>query len=97
MIDLLVDIHLAEATFNNRRHRDTLIEKSSSVNFYYSILEKHQIPDSVFEKSFVFYASQPRKFERMYRQTMNKLNEMEQEYSGRNTEPQELELQRGKR
>jgi hypothetical protein len=97
MIDMLVDIHLAEATFNNRRHRDTLVEKSSSVNFYYSILEKHQVPDSVFEKSFVFYSSQPRKFERMYRQAMNKLNEMEQEYSGRNTEPQELELQRNKR
>jgi len=97
MIDLLVDIHLAEATFNNRRHRDTLVEKSSSANFYYSILDKHQVPDSVFERSFVFYASQPRKFERMYRQAMNKLNEMEQEYSGRNTEPQELELQRNTR
>src|SRR5690554_5167140 len=97
MIDMLMDIHLAEATFNTRRHRDSLVMKSSSADFYYSILEKHQVPDSVFEQSFVFYASQPRKFEKMYRQAMNKLNEMEQEYSGRNTEPQELELQREKR
>jgi len=94
MIDMLMDIHLAEATFNTRRHRDSLVMKSSSADFYYSILEKHQVPDSVFEQSFVFYASQPRKFEKMYRQAMNKLNEMEQEYSGRKTEPQELELQR---
>lgn len=97
MIELLVDIHLAEATFNTRRHRDSLVMKSSSADFYYSILDKHQVPDTVFEQSFVFYASQPRKFEKMYRQAMNKLNEMEQEYSGRNTEPQELELQREKR
>lgn len=94
MIDMLMDIHLAEATFSTRRHRDSLVMKSSSADFYYSILEKHQVPDSVFEQSFVFYASQPRKFEKMYRQAMNKLNEMEQEYSGRKTEPQELELQR---
>lgn len=94
MIDMLVDIHLAEATFNTRRHRDSLVMKSSSADFYYSILNKYQIPDSVFEQSFAFYASQPRKFEKMYRQAMNKLNEMEQEYSGRNTEQQELELQR---
>lgn len=94
MIDMLADIHLAEAAFNNRRYRDSLVENSSSVNFYYSILEKYEVQDSVFEKSFVFYASQPRKFEKMYRQAMNKLNEMEQEYSGRKTEPQELELQK---
>lgn len=96
MIEMLVDIHLAEATFNTRRHRDSLVMKSSSANFYYSILDKYQVPDSVFEQSFVFYASQPRKFEKMYRQAMNKLNEMEQEYSGRKTEPQELELQRNR-
>lgn len=96
MIDMLVDIHLAEATFNARRHRDSLVMKSSSTDFYYSILDKYQVQDTVFEKSFVFYASQPRKFEKMYRQAMNKLNEMEQEYSGRKTEPQELELQRSR-
>jgi hypothetical protein len=94
MIDMLADIHLAEATFNARRHRDSMVMKSSSADFYYSILEKYQVPDSVFEQSFVFYISQPRKFEKMYRQAMNKLNEMEQEYSGRKAEPQELELQR---
>jgi hypothetical protein len=93
MIDLLTDIHLAEAAFNHLRHRDSLVERSSSVNFYHSVLDKYQIQDSVFEKSFVFYASQPRKFEKMYRQAMNTLSEMEQEYSGRKEEREELELQ----
>jgi hypothetical protein len=97
MIEMLTDIHLAEATFNARRHRDSLVMKSSSADFYYSILDKHQVPDSVFEQSFVFYASQPRKFEKMYRQAMNRLNEMDQEYSGRSDEQQELELQRNQR
>jgi hypothetical protein len=94
MINILVDVHLAEAAFNSRRHRDSLVERSSSTDFYYSILQKHEVQDSVFERSLVFYASQPRQFERMYRKVMNQLTEIEQEYSGRKSDMQELELQR---
>lgn len=92
MLDMLVDVHLAESAFNTRRSRDSLVMKSSSVDFYYSVLEKYQVPDSVFEKSLVFYASQPRKFEKMYRKVLNKLNEMEHEFSGRKTKAVELEF-----
>ena len=91
MIDMLVDIHIAEATFNHMRY-DSIIKKSSSANFYYSILEKYEVPDSVFEKSFVFYASVPRDFEKMYRKVMNQLSEIEQDYSGRKEELLELDL-----
>ena len=91
MITLLTDIHLAEATFMNRQHQDSLLSKSSSANFYYSVLEKHQIIDTVFEKSYVFYLSRPKKFEKMYRQVMNNLNEMEQQFSGREEELIELD------
>ena len=42
------------------------------------------------EKSFVYYASDTKKFEKMYREVVNRLSEMEQEYSGRKKE--ELEL-----
>ncbi|MDD4143080.1 MAG: DUF4296 domain-containing protein [Prolixibacteraceae bacterium] len=92
MIVLLTDIHLAEATFMNRHYQDSLISKSSSANFYHSVLGKHQVPDSVFEKSYVFYLSRPKKFEKMYRQVMNNLNEMEQEFSGRERELIDLDL-----
>jgi hypothetical protein len=91
MVEMLKDIHLAEATFSNRRYQDTLLSKSSSANFYYSVLDKYQVSDSVFEQSFIYYASQPKKFEKMYRQVMNKLNEMEQEFSGRSNDILELE------
>lgn len=90
MIEMLVDIHIAEATFNHMRY-DTLMKNSSSANFYYSVLEKYQVPDSVFEKSFVFYASFPKAFEEMYREVLNQLNEMEQEYSGRKNDLLEIE------
>ena len=90
MIDMLVDIHIAEATYNRMRY-DSIVKNSSSANFYYSVLEKYQTPDSVFEKSFVFYASNPRNFEKMYREVMNKLSETEQSFSGRKSDVLEFE------
>lgn len=90
MINMLVDIHLAEATFNHMRY-DSIIRNSSSENFYYSVLQKYEVADSVFEKSFVFYASNPRNFEKMYREVMNKLSETEQGFSGRKNDVLEFE------
>lgn len=90
MIEMLVDIHLAESTYNTMRY-DSIVKRSSSADFYYSVLDKYQMPDSVFEKSFVYYASDPKNFEKMYRKVMNELSEMEQEFSGRKTELLELE------
>lgn len=86
MVKMLVDIHIAEGTFNNRKYQDSLLAKSKSGDFYQSILKKYNCPDSVFEKSFVYYASEPKKFEKMYREVVNKLNEMEQFYSDQKTE-----------
>ncbi|NLB26753.1 MAG: DUF4296 domain-containing protein [Bacteroidales bacterium] len=92
MIDLLTDIHLAEATYISRHHQDSLLKKSKSADFYYSILKNHQTADTTFEKSYIFYLSRPRKFEKMYRQVMNNLNEMEQKFSGREKELIDLNL-----
>jgi len=86
IIDMLVDVHLAEATYLNRRYSDTLVKHSTSSDFYYSVLDKYNVPDSVFEKSFVYYTGNPKNFEKMYRKVMNRLSEMEQEYSGRKNE-----------
>jgi len=90
MIDMLVDMHLAEATYTHFRYDSAFQNLTSSV-FYYSILDKYQIPDSVFEKSFVYYASSPRNFEKMYRKVVSKLSEMEQEYSGRKLDPLDVD------
>ena len=90
MIDMLTDMHMAEATYNHFRNDSTFKDLTSSV-FYYSVLDKYQTPDSVFEKSFVYYASNPRNFEKMYRKVLSKLSEMEQEYSGRKLDPLEID------
>jgi len=90
MIDMLIDVHIAEATYNRMRY-DSIVRNSSSANFYYSVLEKYETPDSVFEKSFLYYASNPKNFEKMYREVMNKLSETEQSFSGRKNDILEFE------
>lgn len=91
MVDMLVDVHLAESAYYDRANKDSLVMKTTPTDFYYSILDKHQVPDSVFEQSFIYYTSNPKNFEKMYRQVMNRLSEMEQEFSGRKNEPLQFE------
>lgn len=86
MINMLVDMHLAESTYNHFRSDSAFINVTSSM-FYYSILDKYQVPDSIFEKSYVYYASKPRNFDKMYRTVMSKISVLEQEYSGINVDP----------
>ncbi len=46
MIEMLVDVHLAEATYREMQG-DSIVRNSSSANFYYSVLEK-KIPGARF-------------------------------------------------
>lgn len=89
MIDMLVDIHKAEAMYNKFRN-DTSRTYLSSSDFYFSVLAKYDVSDSVFEKSFMYYASEPKNFEKMYRKVMSQLSEKEQELSGKKN--QELDF-----
>jgi len=86
MISMLVDIHLAESTFNSQAYRDSVIKSMSATDFYYSVLNKYNVSDSLFERSFIYYASEPKVFEKMYRKVTGRLTEMEQEFSGRKNE-----------
>lgn len=90
MINMLVDIYMAEATYNKFRY-DTIMKNNSATNFYYSVLDKYQVPDSVFEQSYVYYASEPKNFEKMYRKVTGRLSEMEQDLSGRKQKLLEFE------
>lgn len=81
MIEMMVDIHLAEAAYRARHLQDSSLVNSTSEDFYYAVLEDYQVADSVFENSYIYYASFPRNFEIMYQDVMNRLQELEQEYS----------------
>ena len=85
MVEIMADLHMAESTYSQMRY-DSLLRNSGSVDFYYSILKKYNVADSVFEKSYIYYASRPKELEEIYRKVVNKLSEVEQKYNGRKRE-----------
>jgi hypothetical protein len=79
MVDVLVDIHLADAILGGsslRINRDTLEIKM----YYDNILMKHHITQKQIDNSLKHYAKDIKKFEDIYLQVSEKLSKMESEY-----------------
>jgi hypothetical protein len=91
MVDILVDIHLADAAFQTRRHSNERLKTYKESDFYYSILQKHHMADSVFEISLIYYSSKPKEYEKIYTRVMNRLTLLEQEESKKTKKPVNLE------
>ena len=88
MVDMLVDLHLADAMYQIKDNRlaDRKM-KIKSEDFYYSVLEKHHVPDSVFEKSIIYYSCFPKDFEKIYASVLDRVSQMKEEYSGDDPQP----------
>ena len=73
------------------------IKRLTSTDLYYSVLHKYNVSDSTFERSFVYYASKPKSFEKMYREVVNNLTEIEEEQRTLRNKLLELEMEEQKR
>jgi hypothetical protein len=91
MVDILVDIHLSDAAFQSRRYSNEKLSAYTESDFYYSILKKHHLADSVFETSLIYYSSKPKEFEKIYTRVINQLTVLEQEESKKTKQPVNLE------
>ncbi|EKB49059.1 DUF4296 domain-containing protein [Cecembia lonarensis] len=76
MVDLLIDIHLAEGLvtsfpihYDSSRILYPLFEKE--------IFRKHQVPDSVFRRSFEYYMRDAKVMDRLYARTIDSLHVIE--------------------
>jgi len=78
MVDLLVDMHLSEA-INGQRFRLDQTTKNFSNDLYFSICKKHDVDPDVFAKSVLYYGKHPEKYDAIYDQVLNRLNEMEEQ------------------
>lgn len=87
MINILTDIHLAEAIYQTRRFSSDRIMRLTDTDFYYSVLKKHNVPDSTFEMSLIYYTSTPKEYEKIYSRVLNRLNEMEQKFENKELQP----------
>ncbi len=90
LIDILVDIHLADAAYQTRRYINEEIKNYKESDFYYSVLKKHGVADSIFEKSLIYYAGKPKDFEKIYTRVINRLNELQQEDEKKSQKPVDI-------
>jgi hypothetical protein len=76
MVELLFDIHLAEAIYSCRYQLD-LSGKNFSEDLYFSVCKKHGVDHELFEKSVFYYGKHPQIYEAIYDEVLNRLNELE--------------------
>ncbi|MBN1820717.1 MAG: DUF4296 domain-containing protein [Prolixibacteraceae bacterium] len=91
MVDILVDLHIANAIYDQRDNRLGAGEmKIKSQEFYYSVLKKYNVADSTFEQSVIYYSNFPKDFERIYAAALDKISQMNEAYT--NKEEEELNI-----
>jgi len=87
MIEVITDLHIAESVQNYQRYNSDPNKQFTEADFYYSILHKHSLVDSVFEKSLLYYASYPKEYEKIYSRVLNRLSEIDEEQKLKQQQP----------
>lgn len=90
MIEVLTDLHIAESVQNYQRYNTDPNKLFRESDFYYSVLHKHSLADSVFEKSLLYYASYPKEYEKIYSRVLNRLSEIDEEQKLRQQQPMDI-------
>jgi len=75
-INVLVDIHLANATLNYMQ-ADKNWKNYKADDYYPSILKKHNVSVKKFEKTIQYYIKQPVKYDAVYDSVINRLSIMQ--------------------
>jgi len=73
---VIVELHLAEAIYNQRYASDASRENYQE-DLYLSILKKYKLDQKVFEESVLYYGKHPDKYKPIYDEVLDRLHEME--------------------
>lgn len=74
LVDMLVDIHLVDGITNDRQfHRKYIADK---IDLLTPILEKYQVPRSMFDTTLAEYSRYPELLDEVYNEVLIKLNVM---------------------
>ena len=79
MVDVLVDIHLLEASQMNTGSNQSRI--NNTVVGYDIIFSKHGITAQEFDESFLYYRDHPKEMDELYQLVIDELTQMESEIS----------------
>jgi hypothetical protein len=76
MIDILVDMHLADGMFTIVEIRSEMAKKDS-INFYSVIFENHGYTRQDFDTTVYYYSHNINEYNKIYIEVLNRLSEME--------------------
>lgn len=78
MSDFLTDLHVLEATLT---HKGMQIDPNDNrpVYYYNALFKKHGITKAQFDSSLVWYAKNPKQYERVYAQVIQNLDQMKKD------------------
>lgn len=76
MVNILVDIHLADGIFTNHKLRQDYV-LSDSTNYYDKIFEYYGYSREDFDTSVYYYSHNINEYNKIYIEVLNRLSEME--------------------
>ena len=78
LVDILVDIHTADAYLSIKRQPNRTMEKS---DFYASVLKRHNIDKARFDTTIRFYISNPGPYKLIYEEVIEEFSKLEGQVS----------------
>ena len=79
LIDLLVDIHVADGIAMHEGDKYGATYLLDSASLYQSVFDKHGVTRRQFDTTMVFYSSRPKRFNEIYNQVLLQVKRMEDE------------------
>lgn len=78
MVEIIIDLHLADGMLSVNEIRQELVRKDT-INYYEAILDAYGYNRSDFDTSVYYYSKHIDKYDQIYGEVLNRLNEMETE------------------
>jgi hypothetical protein len=75
MAEVLVDLHIMEASINVKMTQESRLVKDTA--HYQDVYKEHKISKAQLDESFRYYASKPEKLSGIYEIVVSKLNQMQ--------------------
>ena len=86
MIELMVDVHIADAMTLEKKIKDIKLSNQLKKSYLVSVLDKHNVSLEEFESSISFYEDNLEEMLEIYNEVMIKITELEAELGGEKTE-----------
>lgn len=84
MVTLLIEIHLSDILATNEKILEVKDLNDVKKAYFLSVLEKNNVTQEEFEKSYLFYQNHPEVFYEVYEEVMIELTKREAELNGVN-------------